>query len=393
MFYQNIDLLCMLFYSLSKDAVDISVYTLLGCEFSTYFLMFSLIQLTLREERRMNSWMLTRDAIVVMILYTLLFFWVKDDAVSWTTICMFIMFFVYLILDSSNERLMQSLYKLNGYISEDESFDAGYYEQQKRRRYSISYLTEKGFVDLEDPEYIKACKKQETLLHINYQDKPEPQRSKLINYSKIWTKLTFAITFAIRRKVLHDKHERAKILYKRVHVMNNFSARSEFDDSPVNSQMNRQSSYFKNSSVKNIKNDTISMNISGSKRSNKKISNNQGSLKNVPTPRDKDINESKFKKSSLRERTLKKNFSENYKDNNNDINSEDYENSDREQKQVNINEKNLHLKLDLDSKFDQEDSQHVDPFSDAGSVDSNNEHGNSDLNSKDRRSNKGNFLK
>ena len=53
----------------------------------------------------------------------------------------------------------------------------------------------------------------------------------------------------------------------------------------------------------------------------------------------------------------------------------------------------MHLKLDLDSKFDQEDSQHVDPFSDAGSVDSNNEHGNSDLNSKDRRSNKGNFLK
>lgn len=87
----------MMFYGVSKDAVNFSVYTLLGTEFSTYFLMFSLIQLTLREPRRMNSWMLSRDSIVCLILYTLLFFWVKDDAVSWTIICMFMMFFIFLI--------------------------------------------------------------------------------------------------------------------------------------------------------------------------------------------------------------------------------------------------------------------------------------------------------
>ena len=122
------------------------------------------------------------------------------------------------------------MYKLLGYISEDESFDAGYYEQQKRRRYSISWLTENGFVDLEDPDYIKACKKQETILHINYQEKPEPARSKIIKWSIIWSRLTFAITFAIRRKIIYDKESRARTLYDRVNVMSNNADRSDGED-------------------------------------------------------------------------------------------------------------------------------------------------------------------
>lgn len=176
------------------------------------------------------------------------------------------------------------MYKLLGYISEDESFDAGYYEQQKRRRYSISYLKEKGFVDLEDPEYIKACKKQETILHINYQEKPEPQRAKLINYSIIWTRLTFAITYAIRRKILYDKHERAKILYKRVHVMNNYSVRSEYEEneSPMATEHGRRNddSYLKQQSCKGLDQDTNSVNLSGKKNPNKNATKRQESLKN-----------------------------------------------------------------------------------------------------------------
>jgi hypothetical protein len=123
-----------------------------------------------------------------------------------------------------------------GYISEDESFDAEYYEQQKRRRYSISWLMENGFVDLEDENYIKAVKKQETILAINYQDKPEPNRSRRIQWSILWAKLTFAITFAIKRKVHWDKDIRRNTLLDRVNVMNNHPLSDEGDDGSVNNR-------------------------------------------------------------------------------------------------------------------------------------------------------------
>jgi uncharacterized membrane protein HdeD (DUF308 family) len=80
---------------------------MMSAEFSTYFLLFGLINICVRQRKRMNSWMLGRDAIIVCILYLLLFFWLYMDAVDWSGILMFVTWFVFLILDSSNEKIMQ----------------------------------------------------------------------------------------------------------------------------------------------------------------------------------------------------------------------------------------------------------------------------------------------
>jgi hypothetical protein len=91
----------------SSGSTECTFYTMMSAEFSTYFLLFGLINVCVRQRKRMNSWMLGRDAIIVCILYLLLFFWVYLDAVDWSGILMFVTWFVFLILDSSNEKLMQ----------------------------------------------------------------------------------------------------------------------------------------------------------------------------------------------------------------------------------------------------------------------------------------------
>jgi hypothetical protein len=115
-----------------------------------------------------------------------------------------------------------------GYISEDESFDAGYYETQKRRRknffflekkgYSIEWLVDEGLVDMDEPEFHKAVKKQETFLHINHQNKEETERVRLIKYAILWSKYTYAITFAIKKKMDRDKDLRAQVLIEKTAV-------------------------------------------------------------------------------------------------------------------------------------------------------------------------------
>lgn len=112
-----------------------------------------------------------------------------------------------------------------GYISEDESFDAGYYETQKRRRnnffflekkgYSIEWLVDEGLVDMDEPEFHKAVKKQETFLHINHQNKEETERVRLMKYAILWSKYTYAITFAIKKKMDRDKDLRAQVLFEK----------------------------------------------------------------------------------------------------------------------------------------------------------------------------------
>lgn len=134
---------------------------------------------------------------------------------------------------------MQCTYKIFGYISEDESFDSTYYEQQKRRRYSISFLSDSGFIDLEDHEYIKKCKHQETMHAIAFTDLPlgvnEENREKYLATLKLWTRLTYAIIFAIRRKVAYDKEIRSSTLKDRVSVMKNGD---ESDDEDSESYIN-----------------------------------------------------------------------------------------------------------------------------------------------------------
>lgn len=181
---------------------------------------------------RMNSWMLYRDAVVVIFLLFFLGWWIWDGSSTWASILLFLFFFIFLLMDSSNEKFMQGMYKLLGYISEDESFDAGYYESQKRRRYSISFLNDGGFVQLDDPDYIKRMNKQETIITLNYQDLPEPKRTTFIRAVKLWTKYTYAITFAIKRKIAYDKELRAMHLEDRINVMKNVDEDSvdEFDE-------------------------------------------------------------------------------------------------------------------------------------------------------------------
>lgn len=140
---------------------------------------------------------------------------------------------------------MQCIYKLMGYISEDESFDAGYYASQKRRRYSVTFLYENGFVDLEDPDYIKRCKKQETVLTLNYQVLPtripEERRDQFINTMKLWSRLTYAIIFAIRRKIAYDKEIRWNTLNDRVNIMRAEGDDYDDDDLDTNAQLHDNS--------------------------------------------------------------------------------------------------------------------------------------------------------
>jgi hypothetical protein len=65
---------------------------------------------------------------------------------------------------------------------------------------------------MEDPEFNKAVKKQETFLMINHQNKEESQRKRLMKYASLWSKYTYAITFAIKRKMDRDKDYRAQVL-------------------------------------------------------------------------------------------------------------------------------------------------------------------------------------
>jgi hypothetical protein len=73
-------------------------------------------------------------------------------------------------------------------------------------------------VDMDEPEFHKAVKKQETFLHINHQNKEESQRVRLMKYAILWSKYTYAITFAINRKMDRDKDLRAQVLFEKTAV-------------------------------------------------------------------------------------------------------------------------------------------------------------------------------
>jgi hypothetical protein len=105
--YQNIDIVAILFYGKPSQkfltenlgstigSVDATIYTLFGSEFSNYFLVFSIINISVRNRKHMNSWMLGRDAIMVITIYTFVWCWVWLDGESWTTTCLFVGWFVF----------------------------------------------------------------------------------------------------------------------------------------------------------------------------------------------------------------------------------------------------------------------------------------------------------
>ena len=80
------------------------------------------------------------------------------------------------------------MYKMIGYISEDESFDSSFHLNLKRRRYSIRELADEGFIVPDDKDYLKELQKRDALIQINYDQKPEPEKSKLIFWSRKWVR-------------------------------------------------------------------------------------------------------------------------------------------------------------------------------------------------------------
>lgn len=242
-FYQNVDLIVIMLFGVFQDAAVDCLYNQLGSEFSTYFLACGIMTLATKERKRVNSWMLYRDAVIVLILYTLLFFFIYLDGPDWPFILAFIMFFVFMLLDRINERLMNSMYQLLGHISEDESFDADIHLREKRRRHSISDLVNEGHLDLEEPGQITELKKRDAIISINCDKKVEPEKSKTILLQRKWTRITFAVIFAIRAKINSQKEARSKVITEKLRTANNYQFNRqtdlENDESPLGEAPNR----------------------------------------------------------------------------------------------------------------------------------------------------------
>jgi hypothetical protein len=87
---------------------------------------------------------------------------------------------------------------------------------------------------LEDPDLRKALKRQETFLHINHQNKQEPEKSRLLKYAILWAKSTYAINFAIKRKIDRDRELRANALQEKTSpTINGGGEYSEEEESPL----------------------------------------------------------------------------------------------------------------------------------------------------------------
>ena len=69
---------------------------------------------------------------------------------------------------SFNEALKDKLYRLIGKINDDDSFNCDDHLLQKRRRNSITFLKENGFIQTEAKDLLEKIQRQDAFLKVIY---------------------------------------------------------------------------------------------------------------------------------------------------------------------------------------------------------------------------------
>ena len=75
---------------------------------------------------------------------------------------------VFYVIQSKNELVKDSVYKLLGFNHEDHSFNADELFQYKKRRDSLTFLKENNYIDRTDQTLQKKLNRTEAILKINF---------------------------------------------------------------------------------------------------------------------------------------------------------------------------------------------------------------------------------
>lgn len=92
--------------------------------------------------KQLNEWTFLRDGIFYIIgLSIIIVFYLNEEFNWYTGIVLMFYYILYYMSISRNEQLKETCLKLLGITNEDDEFNSDYYENQKKRRYSLTKIS------------------------------------------------------------------------------------------------------------------------------------------------------------------------------------------------------------------------------------------------------------
>ena len=193
-------------FSLYDTQTNLGVSTVVGSDaINIYFVIGVILYKLNGAETNLDNYIFVRDVIfyVLGLLLLSIFYFVKDS--HWEIpMGLLIYYFCYYQVQLNHDSIKETIYKLLGFIHDDDSFNADEHFLFKKRRDSLTFLQENQFVDLKDETLIKRLNRSKAMLSINLKDQFTRQRV-LFNFQR----MVFIVIYAIRNKHHLEKIKRS----------------------------------------------------------------------------------------------------------------------------------------------------------------------------------------
>lgn len=162
--------LFLCFIDVFDTQTNFAVATVLGSDIINVFFIFGFILYRhFAEESNIDHWLYFRDILYYLLGIGLLTTFFMLNKITWYFSLILVAYYaVFYIIQSKNETVKDSIYKLLGLIHEDDSFNADEHFQYKKRRDSVTFLKENNYIDRIDQTLQKKLNRTEAILKINF---------------------------------------------------------------------------------------------------------------------------------------------------------------------------------------------------------------------------------
>lgn len=161
--------LFLCFFDVFDTQSNFAVATVLGSDVINIFFIFGYILYKhFNEESHIDNWLYFRDILYYLLGVGLLTTFFMLGSINWYFSLILVAYYVvFYIIQSKNETVKDSIYKLLGFTHEDDSFNADEHYTYKKRRDSLTFLKENNYVDRSDQTLQKKLNRTEAILKIN----------------------------------------------------------------------------------------------------------------------------------------------------------------------------------------------------------------------------------